>query len=410
MSRMTNAMHGSAACATVTSEAAPGPVSRLRHIDALRAIAALLVVWLHVSETYVRLDASGRLGGYWLYDIAKSIDVGRIGVVVFFLISGFVIPFSIQPDRTAPVATFLIKRALRIYPAYWLSVPLGALTTFWIWGERFSGSDFLINLTLLQDVFGVHDAVGLYWTLLVELVFYVLCVALLLSNSLFNMRRVCALAITFGFGYSLAMLTHWGGAPLMNSTAAFWLLNLSIMLCGTLYRSCVVDGTASSDPWLRASVYGLLFYYIVILPSGAVWAIGFDRNASVAYALGLLLFIVGTSGLRITTRLTDWLGRISYSIYLFHPVVFMGILWWLLRKPAGSWWRAQHLGVYLIVNAGLTIALAALVYSLVEKPCIRLGHRYADQWARRAGQRQIGAKAFVAASVAVREPIAKLPD
>lgn len=407
---MTNAMHGSAACATVTSEAAPGPASRLRHIDALRAIAALLVVWLHVSETYVQLDASGRVGGYWLYDIAKSIDAGRIGVVVFFLISGFVIPFSIRPDRTAPVGTFLIKRAFRIYPAYWLSVPLGALTTFWIWGERFSGSDFLINLTLLQDVFGVHDAEGLYWTLLVELVFYVLCVALLLSNSLFNMRRVCALAITFGFGYSLAMLTRWAGAPLMNSTAAFWLLNLSIMLCGTLYRGCVVDGAASSDPWLRASVYGLLFYYIVILPSGAVWAIGFDRNAPVAYALGLLLFIVGTSGLRITTRLTDWLGRISYSIYLFHPVVFMAILWWLLRKPTGSWWRAQHLGVYLIVNAGLTIALAALVYRFVEKPCIRRGHRYADQWARRAGQRRIGAEAFVAASVAVREPIGKLAD
>ncbi len=398
-------------CVTNASQAQAAPSRaepRLRHIDALRAIAALLVVWLHVSDAFVQFDTSGN--NHWLHALAQSIDVGRIGVVVFFLISGFVIPFSIHPDRAAPVGSFLIKRLFRIYPAYWLSVPLGALTGFWIWGTHFGTSDVLINLTLLQDVFGVQAAEGLYWTLLVELVFYALCVVLLLGNSLFNMRRVCALAILLGFGFSLAMLTRWAGAPLLNSTAAFWLLNLSIMLCGTLYRSCVVDGAASRDPWLRAVVYGMLFHYLVILPMGAVWAIGFTRNLIVSYALGLLVFIVGTSVLRIRMRLTDWLGRISYSIYLFHPAVFMALLWWLLHEPPGSWWRSQHLGVYLLVNTILTIALAAIVYHFIEKPCIRLGHRYADQWARRAEQRRIGAGASAATSVAVSEPIARLPD
>jgi peptidoglycan/LPS O-acetylase OafA/YrhL len=356
---------------------------RLRHIDALRAIAALLVLWLHVAETFVVLDPSGRSGGRWLYDIVRSIDVGRVGVVTFFLISGFVVPFSLRSDRSAPVAEFVIKRFFRIYPAYWLSVPLGVLSGFWLWGRAFGGRDFLLNLTLLQDLFGAQSAEGLYWTLLVELVFYALCIVLFLARSLDSMRRVCMLAIALGVVFSLAMLMQWQGRPLMSTPAAFWPLNLSIMFCGTLYRRCVVEGGAAQDPLLRAGVAGLFAFYLMVFPFCAVLVAGFERNAAIAYALGVLLFVVGVSVVRIATRLTDWLGRISYSIYLFHPVVFMSLLWWLQRLPATSPWRNLHLGIYLLVNALLTAALATLVYRFVEKPGIELGRRCAARWSRR---------------------------
>ena len=363
---------------------AMGGGARLRRVDALRAIAALLVVWLHVSEAYVGL---GRMDGRWLYEIAHSIDVGRIGVVAFFLVSGFVIPFSIRPGQPAPIGGFLIKRILRIYPAYWLSIPLGVLTSWWLWGRSISTADVLINFTLLQDVFGAQSAEGLYWTLLVELVFYALCVGLLLTRSLYDMRRVWWLAATFTFIYSLAMLLRWAGTPLMPSSLAFWFLNLSMMLCGTLYRSCVFDQASANDRWLRFGVGALLLWHLLILPMGATWAIGFERNASISYALGLLLFILCVSVVPIATRATDWLGRISYSIYLFHPVVFQPLLWWLLQQPAGSWWRTQHLGVYLLVNIGLTLLLASGVYRWVEQPGMRLGRHLAALWTQRAARR-----------------------
>lgn len=362
------------------------PEPRLRHIDALRAIAALLVLWLHVSEVYVGLAAGGRLPGSGLHDIASMLGIGRVGVVAFFLISGFVIPFSIRADRPAPVGTFLIKRFFRIFPAYWLSIPLGALTGFWLWGKPFGARDFLVNLTLLQDFFGIPGAEGLYWTLLVELLFYALCVVLLLAGSLFDMRRVCALAIALGFVHAAATVASWAGAPLMPPTFAFGLLNLSIMLCGTLYRSCIVGTAARDDAWLRFGVRGLFAYYLVVLPAGAVWAVGVHDNAALSYALGLLVFVLGASVVRIATRLTDWLGRVSYSIYLLHPVVLYALLWWLLRQPQGSWWRTRHLGWYLLVNAGLTVALATIVYRLVEQPGIRLGRRCADAWMRRGSR------------------------
>ncbi|MEO7326373.1 MAG: acyltransferase [Dokdonella sp.] len=357
---------------------------RLRHIDALRALAALLVVWRHVADFFVQADPSGNAGGHWMQVVADKADVGHIGVIVFFLISGYVIPFSIHAGRRAAVGSFLIKRFFRIFPAYWLSIPLGALTGFWIWKQPFSAQDFLINLTLLQSLFGARAAEGLYWTLLAEWAFYALCVALLLSGSLANMRRVCLLSVALLSAYVLQLAAKRVGMPVANANIGIACFYLSVMLCGTLYRTCVVEESSDDAKLFLASVYGLFAAHLVILPAAGWWLAGFGNSPWISSGVGFAVFIIGTRWLRVSTRLTDWLGQISYSIYLFHPVVFMALWWLLLRQPIGSWWRSQHLGVYLLVNAGLTIAMAALVYRFVEKPGIRIGHHCAEFWTRRA--------------------------
>jgi peptidoglycan/LPS O-acetylase OafA/YrhL len=361
----------------------PAEDRRLRHIDALRALAALLVLWRHVADVFAQADPTGASGGGWLRSLADNLEVGQIGVIVFFLISGYVIPFSMHAGRPAAVGSFLIKRAFRIFPAYWLSIPFGALTGFWIWGQTFTARDFAINLTLLQNVLGARPAEGLYWTLLAEWTFYALCVVLLLSGSLGNARRICALAAALALVHLLTAFTHWQGAPLLDVKLGIACLYLSVMLCGTLYRTCIVDGGARTSRGLRVNVYALFGGYLVILPVVGFLANGFAHNAWIACAIGMSIFVIGTQWLRVATRLTDWLGQISYSIYLFHPIVFMTLWWWLLRQPVGSWWRTQHLGVYLLVNGILTIALAAVVYRFIEKPGIRLGHRCAEIWTRR---------------------------
>ena len=356
---------------------------RLRYIDALRAIAALLVVWLHAVAAFGRLSPETSATGTWLRAGVAAVDVGHVGVVVFFLISGFVIPFSILPDRAAPVGSFAIKRFFRIYPAYWLSVPLAALTVFWIWGTAFSTREVLVNLTLMQDVFGMRSAEGVYWTLLVELVFYALCVVLLVTGSLFDMRRVALLAATLGLVFVGVQAAHWWRHQIMTSTLPYWFLNLSVMFCGALFRARWDERAAKRDRVADIVLGALLLVYVLVLPIGAWIVNGPKYNTMLTYAIGVLIFIVGTRLVRIETRVSDWLGRISYSIYLFHVIVFSAMAWWLLRQPAESAWRTQHLAAYTAVGVAAVLVVASLSYRLVEKPGIRLGHRLATAWQQR---------------------------
>lgn len=363
--------------------------ARLRHIDALRAIAALLVVCLHVTQSYAGIGAAGQTPGRWMADLAQGFDIGRIGVVLFFLISGYVIPSSIHPDRPAPYATFVIRRFCRIYPAYWLSIPFCAFATWWLWGLPFTTGDFLVNLTLLQDVFGFRPASGVYWTLLVELVFYLLCIVLSITGSLGAPLRIALLAGVLAVAHASGAFALWLGLPL-SRPLAFLPLHLSLMLCGTLLR-LRADGSElpARRRWLLPA---LLVFYLVLFPFAAAWVRGPVNNYAVSTALGLLLFLVGSQLPRIGTRWLAWLGGISYSIYLFHVPAYMPLYWWLVHRPADSWWRAQHMGAYLATSIVLTVAVAACVHRLVEQPGIRHGQALAVRWLGRAcgAQRRIG--------------------
>src|SRR4051794_11550923 len=110
------------------SRAAPG--GRFAHVDALRAIAALLVVWTHAAEIFGRVP-----GGSWLWTVARDYDFGRIGVVAFFGVSGFLVPRTIDPAQPQAARNFIVRRFFRLYPAFWLSVPLGLITVWLLPGR-----------------------------------------------------------------------------------------------------------------------------------------------------------------------------------------------------------------------------------------------------------------------------------
>lgn len=348
---------------------------RLQHIDALRAIAALLVVFMHVSESFYSLGAETQ-ASRWLYDVAYRWDFGRIGVAAFFVISGFVIPFSARPDRPHAGWDFAIKRLFRIYPAYWLSVPFGAYACYWLWGREFSIRDLAINFTLLQDIAGVPPAIGLYWTLLVEMAFYAICLVFLVTGNIRNYTRIAFFSGSLALAVLIWMIAHARGHDLFSLNAALWLIHLSIMSLGTLYRAWY-DGELESG-LARTILIGLLVFYLVGLPLVSTYYVGFPTRYTVPYSIGVFIFMLGASVIRIRNPFMTWLGQISYSIYLFHPIVFYPMLWILAQMPGDSWWKAQHLAFYLVLNTVITIIVAALVYTCVERPCIRIGRRVAS--------------------------------
>ena len=319
--------------------------TRYANIDALRAVAALLVVWVHAGELFLPVAVSGR----WLYDAAIVINAGRIGVTVFFLVSGFVIPSSL--DRGGPklslVTAFAIRRFFRLYPIYWLSVLAEVLVEWLARGILPSPLIIFANLSMLHDAFGVRSLQWVYWTLLTELVFYVLCVVLFLAGILRRNSGVAAASgialAAFLFGYTAGADGTWLGAWEPHRRAG----NLSLMFLGALLRrgheGHLNDGIS------RVATMLLAVFWL----AGAALL---TRDAS--YAIGLVIFLAGAFALRSPWRGLVMLGGASYSLYLFHAVLFTLLA--CLVTPGGL--SGAPLFVYALIGAALAIGLAFVLF------------------------------------------------
>lgn len=363
---------------------------RFGYIDAQRGLAALLVIWLHATEVFVQLPTSA--AGVLLYEFSAAIDTGRIGVVLFFAISGFVIPSSLRAvgHQTTPDALriFFIRRVFRLYPAYWISVLGAALLGLYLM-TPFSLKTVLLNLTMVQSMFGAPDVLGLYWTLRIELIFYVACALLFALKALHQPRWLVIGMIGGPIVFSgLARFMHWlkpdSAGELLNYLPVYGLY-ISIMFWGALFR-CWHDRDRASGakPFSRTiQTFFILFPLGVCTPPLLIWM--FYAQIPNAYAskilvlavplsLGLGLFILLSTKLQLNHRFTTWLGEISYSMYLFHPIVFY-TLFVLLRDQRLPWLANAHLSVYLLLSVLGSIAVSAVVYYAVEKPMIRLGRK-----------------------------------
>jgi peptidoglycan/LPS O-acetylase OafA/YrhL len=146
------------------------PRPRIRALDGLRLTAALLVVSWH----YVAFGHGASLTPYaqvpTLYPVAAY---GWLGVELFFLISGFVISMS-SVGHT--LGEFVTSRITRLYPAYWFAIAL-TTTVLLLWpvaDHALPLRDVLVNTTMMQSGVGVTSVDAVYWTLWVEMHFYLL--------------------------------------------------------------------------------------------------------------------------------------------------------------------------------------------------------------------------------------------
>lgn len=373
----------------------PTVPQRFGYIDAQRGLAALLVIWLHATDAFKQLPIPPV--GDLLYAFSAAIDTGRVGVILFFAISGFVIPSSLRAigKQTKPDAlrVFLIRRVFRLYPAYWVSVG-GATLLGLVLMTPFSAQTVLLNLTMIQSVFGAPDVLGLYWTLRLELIFYLACALLFTLGALQQPRGLVvgmfAGPIIFAV---LPRCVHVLNPNWLNPTSAGPFLNylteyalfISIMFWGALFRCWHDrDQTEGTPPFSRmVRVVFMLFPLGVCALPVVNWILFAHLPSALASKLsvfmppvsvGLGLFILLSTKIQINSRFTTWLGEISYSMYLFHPIVFY-TLFALLRDNRLPFLANAHLGVYLLLSVLGSIVLSGMIYYIVEKPMMKLGRK-----------------------------------
>jgi peptidoglycan/LPS O-acetylase OafA/YrhL len=340
---------------------------RFKHIDSLRGIAALLVIWLHVSESFVQLGLSKST---LVYDISWYINTGRIGVVIFFAISGFVLLNSIKGAKS-----FLIKRFFRLYPAFWLSIIFGIL----VLQENIpTVSTIMANITMMPLMFDKGVIIGVYWTLESELIFYFIGLILFLFGLSRKPLTTFILSIFFIMFFAYLVLINFTSPKHTGLNVMPY--HLSIMFWGGLfrhyydnpYRKIIIYKTNISIRFLFILLSAILFLLPIASLLKGIYLSEFKSiQFGLANIIGLSLFLILTSFIKIKNKFMVWLGTISYSMYLFHPIVFSLALGFL-NNYASHFLNQMSLGFYLFINVLLTILLSSFVYILIEKPSMKL--------------------------------------
>ncbi len=345
------------------------------NIQVLRALAALAVVWHHL-QTQMSLYLGMPHLGY----------VGRAGVDVFFVISGFIM-FHTTRDGERTTAEFWTDRVTRIVPAYWLLTLLAA-GLFWLGlnpgdVKGLSATDVAEDMLFLPHFRADGDAypvLDVGWTLNFEMFFYAL-----FGLSFFLKSQVKSLAVLTGVFLLGAGLVHLN-APLPNALKA-WLqpITLEFAAGGALALLYPRMLTLSRKANLWGGTGALGFGLAAILLSGALFGKDVSWNyelRALTFGIPAMLVVAGalmleTAHVTVQSRMLLVLGAASYSIYLVHHLVVQS----LVRMAGGA---TPHPPLALAVAEGLAIFIVATlvgiaVHTWVEKP--------ASHWLRRRMRR-----------------------
>jgi peptidoglycan/LPS O-acetylase OafA/YrhL len=398
---------------------------RLHWLDALRGIAVLAVVVEHLTYL-VFLDVRRAVIVPWF-------DSGKYGVMVFFLVSGYIIPASLE--RHGNIGRFWVGRAFRLYPL--LVAAVGALLVLTLAGlgsleGRVSHDPVTVvvaHATFLQDLLGVQNFFNVLWTLSYEMVFYLLVTALFiggmhrsgpgialglgmaavvfapvlpalaLSHSTAGARWVVgtaavalvvgiACAVRAGRGSRLAGAIVLGGLAVVlfvgNQRAGMWegLVIVAVMFTGTtIYRAEHGDldrGKALAvigSVWVLALIGGVWNFRLWPHVTGTV-----ERQFQQSWAMAILM-TGATFGIawllrrRRFPRPLEWVGLVSYSIYLMHTVLLSAFhqIFDPFRDTASL---ATQTGV-AVAYFTLLFGIAWCTYRFVEAPGQRIGRRLA---------------------------------
>lgn len=294
---------------------------RLYHIDLLRFIAALYVVVHHYGFRGYIKDNLSIIRYPEIEDIAKY---GYLGVDLFFIISGFVILMTALKSN---LVDFCVSRISRLYPAYWISVLITTLVIVFFGGERYhvNTEQVLINLTMLNGFIGVKNVDGVYWSLLVELKFYIVIGIILLFKSI---KHIKTFAITLLAISILHLLIPFSEAPMLIKILYYFTFPewSSYFVAGMFFFLIKTEGKIGYNliPIIICHLLSLKYALIKSLEQVEYYDVVFSEWTiaiiiTFFYTFMLLLSLEKLNFLNKKGFL--FLGVLTYPLYLIHQFI-----------------------------------------------------------------------------------------
>lgn len=352
--------------------------ARFEYIDGLRGLAAMMVVITHIAHA-AAVKHPGILGA----SVETLADLGRHGVQIFFVLSGFVIAHSVSRGAHSfrYLGLFAGRRFVRLDLPYWCIIAL-ELVLLAISGlvmaqyarDLPSTGEIVANAMYLQVFLGYEHILPVFWTLCYEVQFYlafVLALVLLAKLREFGLssrttKQVATIALTASFCLSLAI--YLGQLPMPHQALFFdrWFqfafgVATYLYFRGRCSGAWIAAGTLACIA--GAAAFGADGYRVISTLVTA--ATGLAILASLRFAWWNSL-MVGPS--------MQFLGRISYSLYLIHTSIGWRTTV-LAREMMGSAYSTA--AAYLAFGLGVLASVvgAWVMYLLIERPAISIARK-----------------------------------
>jgi len=290
--------------------------------------------------------------------------LGTTGVDLFFIISGFVIFMSLSKIENG--RQFVINRLSRLFPTYWAIVTFSYLLFNFFNEYRFTDigfNEYLANLTMFQFYFGVSDIDGPYWTMILEMLFYIV---MLIFFGLKIMKRLHLFGILFTISIALMVFFQEDNAWIHSFFLYFQLAQFfPLFFTGILFYHLYTENKKCIKTHLSIALCLLVQVYIFYNAGRSAGYISqYEYALMLSCYFGLFfLFIHGKLKFMIHP-VTLFLGEISFALYLIHQMISIHFIIPTLMNDYGfNFWTAS-----LLVALPTVIILAYLVTRFVEKP------------------------------------------
>ncbi|MFI2430522.1 acyltransferase family protein [Streptomyces sp. NPDC018693] len=339
----------------------PRAESRLRALDGLRLLAALMVCVYHYAGRGGTVSESWSQSPHLMFpSLSQIATYGPLGVQFFFVISGFVICMS---SWGRSMGDFFRSRVSRLYPAYWAAILLITAACFVlpVVQKPLRSDEFLVNLTMLQQPMGVPRVLGVDWTLWVEARFYVLFALFVVWRGVTYHRVVLFCCLWTVAGVFAAFADHpLADELVMPEYAPYFIGGLALYLIHRCGSDLLLWGIVATS-FLLGQRYAVT----------NLWHPGadgdFHRNPYVIQLIVLAAFVAVAAVALGWLNWANWrwltvAGALTYPFYLIHE--HLG--WFFIRVLHREYGVSPYLTLALTMLSMLGIAW--LLHKFVEKP------------------------------------------
>ncbi len=294
--------------------------ARLYELDLLRFIAAISVLFYHYTfmgyaENHIQGDYTSPVE-YTI--LAPFAQYTYLGVNLFFMISGFVILLS---AKNSSALKFASSRFVRLYPAFWVAVTLSSAVIFLFGSPNYSVNlpQYIMNLSMISGYVGIDPVDGVYWTLLIELVFYALIFTVLLFKKLDYIEFIMAIwltIITVSLFFTLPKIGRFLFFPEWGT----------YFISGSLVYLIYLKGLDMTRGLLLFAAYILTLYFAVLEAQELerFYELSFSKTIplvviSFFYLIFFLIAFNKTQAIR--SKKLKTVGALTYPLYLIHATI-----------------------------------------------------------------------------------------